>query len=150
MIGSFKITSSKMVAIDPGYSLSDVPLLGCALEPCRLGLWNVSESAGNTTSVPGPVVALHESAARDVSLQSKSWKAVRPSIGSDGGVRGLYDAAHFGDAQIIPVGHTFSTDRSDDPDYGTSTYATSCWRSAVGEWLSTPLDARCIGTAVVE
>lgn len=115
MVGSFQLTCPRMVALDPGYSLDDVALMGCALEPCRLGAWNISEYSAHTASVPGPVVALHESERKEVSPKSKRWENVRCDIGGDGGVEGLYDAAHFGDTRIIPVDHKFSTDWSEYP-----------------------------------
>ncbi len=115
MTSSFQLTSSRMVGLDPGYDLDDVALMGCLVEPCRLGVWRVQEFQSTSPRVPGPVVVLHTSISRSIAPESPDWQPIRDDIGGDGGVEGLYDIALFGDATVIPSDYQPSTDWSAYP-----------------------------------
>jgi hypothetical protein len=111
MVTSFQMTTPEMVGLDPGYDLDDVALMGCIIEPCRKGIWRVWEFPSPPAQrAPGPVVALHNSISRPVSPDMADWRQIRDDIGGDGGVEGIYDIAHFGDAQVIPSDHQSRTD----------------------------------------
>jgi hypothetical protein len=104
-----------MVGLDPGYDLDDVVLMGCIVEPCRLGLWHVQEFPSTSSRMPGPVVVLHSSISQSVEANSPQWRKIREDIGGDGGVEGIYDIARFGDAAVIPPDYHPSTDWSEYP-----------------------------------
>lgn len=106
-LGTFQVTSSKLVVIDPGYTLDTAELQygGCFVAPCRLGSWKVEVTMDSPPSeprtVPRTVIAMH-TACEEIPLES-DWRRVADEVGQDGGVIGLYDVAHFQDVSVIPA-----------------------------------------------
>jgi hypothetical protein len=118
-LGAFKVTSPKLVVIDPGYTLDTAELRhgGCFVAPCRLGSWKVEVTMDAPPSeqwriVPRTLVALHAACER-IPVDS-DWERVAEEIGQDGGVIGLYDVAHFQDMSVIPSDHKVREEENTD------------------------------------
>lgn len=109
-IGHFTLTSETLVASDPGYDLADMPLLGALLAPAAPGRWHVSFRRGTEADHrPGELAELfayHEEflAPERMSLL-RPWHEHPDPIGEDGGIIGIFDKAHYGDATILPAGY---------------------------------------------
>lgn len=107
-LGTFDLTTPNLVVMDPGYSIDTAKgRSGRILRKCRPGRWKVEfvpepEPKQQKWLVPRTLIAAEESAM--VSEGSGHWRTVAKDIGSDGGVIGVYDLAHFQDGTVVPVG----------------------------------------------
>jgi hypothetical protein len=114
-LGTFVLNSSAIVVMDPGYDIqaAEMPLGGCLVRSCRAGSWSLSVTwdkplAGDwwppSRLLPRSIIAV-EDCSKQVVLGTPEWRRVCGDIGQDGGVFGIVDVAHFGDASVIPPGH---------------------------------------------
>lgn len=119
-LGTFDVTSPKLVVIDPGYTLETAELQygGCFVTTCRLGNWKAEVTLDTPPqwpqwrTVPRTVLATH-AACKQVPVES-DWGRVADKIGQDGGVIGLYDVAHFQDVSVIPIDHPIRREETTD------------------------------------
>src|SRR5439155_3029365 len=121
-LGTFELTAPRIIVMDPGYSIdtAKLPHSGCIISKCRPGRWKVElmpELAPKYQRwlVPRTLIAAEESA--KLAQGRGRWRGLAKEIGSDGGVIGLYDLAHFQDGSVIPPGQkplvdSWSNDRA--------------------------------------
>ena len=113
-LGSFRLTSPKVVVIDPGYSIDTAETRhgGCFVARCRLGEWRVDVAMDRPSanwwpdwrSLPCSLTAIHSQVAPEF-MQSAKWLRVADEVGQDGGLIGIFDAAQYDEMRSIPDGH---------------------------------------------
>ena len=120
-LGAFELSSPKIIVMDPGYSMDTARLPGGGriVSRCRLGRWNVElmpelEPRQRKWLVPRTLITSEESC---MLAQGRGrWHRIAKDIGSDGGVIGVYDLAHFQDGSVVPLGQKPLVDSwSEDP-----------------------------------
>jgi hypothetical protein len=105
---------------DPGYDLETAGMdgLGAIVSPCRSGVWAASLAMHRPPhrgwDLPCVLLAVHTDAGTPVNSE---WRPRAKEIGGDSGMIGIYDAAHFHDASLVPsdTDRTFD-DGPADPD----------------------------------
>ena len=119
-LGTFDLTTPNLVVMDPGYSIDMAKSRsGRILRKCRPGKWKVQlvpepEPKQQKWLVPRTLIAAEESLM--LSDGKGRWRTVAKDIGSDGGVIGVFDIAHFQDGTVVPKGQKPLVDSwSDDP-----------------------------------
>src|SRR5215471_18027432 len=107
-LGTFELTSTSLIVMDPGYSIDSATLAhsGLVVKRCRPGRWKVEfipePRPQGRWLVPRTLITAEESAM--LSNGRGRWRTVAKAIGSDGGVIGVYDLAHFQDGNVVPTG----------------------------------------------
>jgi len=105
-LGTFEVTSSNLVAGDPGYDLDTfkTPGLGALLTNCHSGTWNaqtvIKHFAPPAFSLTSELLAWHTNVTNPSTLK---WQKQKGGIGVDGGQAGIFDLAHFSDQKIVPA-----------------------------------------------
>jgi hypothetical protein len=106
--------------MDPGYSIDTAKgRSGRIIRKCRPGTWKVEllpepEPKQQRWLVPRTLIAAEESAV--LSNGRGRWRTLAKDIGSDGGVIGVYDLAHFQDGTVVAAGQKPLVESwSDDP-----------------------------------
>jgi hypothetical protein len=102
-LGTFELSSDRLVVSDPGYDLDDMERgCGVVLTNSLSGRWHASVMLGRipatTSELCMQLCAWHENAS-----PNGHWVAHEKTIGVDHGQAGIYDLAHFGDASIVPA-----------------------------------------------
>jgi hypothetical protein len=121
-LGSFELTTPRIVISDPGYYLDTVKTdgLGAVVAKCRVGTWKaeviIKHFKKPKMSLTSELLTWHVDFKKPSALQ---WQKQKHPIGADYGQAGIYDLAHFHDDGIVPetiewtVGHFGPADESD-------------------------------------
>jgi len=102
----FHLTSDRLIVTDPGYDLDTAGMvgLGAIVSSCLPGIWSISfathRPAHRGWDLPQSLVAVHTDTG---SPAESSWRPKAKELGGDGAMIGVFDAAHFHDASLVPV-----------------------------------------------
>lgn len=136
----FRVTSDRLIVTDPGYDFETAAIdgLGAIVSPCRLGVWSLSltmhRSPHRDWDLPHVLVAAHKDAGTPA---DREWHPRAKELGGDNGMIGIYDAAHFHDASLVPSDTPWTFDGGPaDPD--DLWYSWVCEQANDTDWATFP------------
>lgn len=136
----FYLTSDRLIVTDPGYDFETAEMdgLGAIMSPCRSGVWSLRLAMHRPPhrgwDLPHVLVAVHTDAGTPANSE---WHPRAKELGGDHGMIGIYDAAHFHDASLVPSDTPWTFDGGPaDPD--DLWYSWVCEHAKDTDWATFP------------
>src|SRR5581483_11637394 len=118
-LGTFDVTTPKLIVADPGYDLDTAKTsgLGAVLENCKPGTWQ-AQVVVKEFNEPGFSLAselrVWNTNITDAALLK--WEKQKGGVGVDSGQAGVYDAGHFHDPRLVPTNMNWTVGRPGPAD----------------------------------
>lgn len=128
-LGTFELTTSRLVVADPGYDVEEVKSqgLGTLLTNCRTGTWNAHVVIKEFDPLKFPLTAeLQVWHTNEISPLALHWQRQKGSIAVDTGQAGVYDRAHFHDHGLVPANTKWTVGRPGPADPKDLWYSYCC------------------------